>query len=111
MSDEPEVRGLRLTGDGLLLQNVQPDLHTDLAGELLWDFAMRRRSAAADISGLACFEAFNSWHETLKDYLLRPVPPGYRRVGWSQLKSADEALFRYVSQKCEGATKKAHGKS
>ena len=111
MADEPEVKGLRITSDGLLLQDVQADLRTDLSGELLWDFALRRRSCAADVSGLASFESFNAWHETLKTYLLKPVPSSYKKISWQQLKNADEALFQYVSTKCEGYTKKESGQS
>ena len=35
MLDEPDVKGLRITPDGLLLQDVAKDMKTDLAGEFL----------------------------------------------------------------------------
>ena len=46
--EEPEVKGLRITPDGLLLQDIAPDPSTDLSGEFLWDYALRRRACAGD---------------------------------------------------------------
>ena len=46
MLEEPAVKGLRITTDGLLLQDVATDITTKLSGEFLWDFALRRRACA-----------------------------------------------------------------
>ena len=109
--EEPEIKGLRLTADGLLLQDVAPESTTDLAGEFLWDYALRRRACAADIAGLLPFEAMDSWHETLKGHFLLAPPPGYRKVSWSQLRNADEALWRKVAARCEAGTKARPGEA
>ena len=67
LMDEPEIKGLRLdAATGTLLQDVAPDKLTDLSTELLWDFAVRRRACAGDVSGLITFESMNDWHEELK---------------------------------------------
>ena len=88
---EPGIKGLRLTADGIILRDVAPESTTDLAGEFLWDYALRRHACAADIAGLLSFEAMDSWHDTLMSYFLLAPPPGYRKVSWSQLRSADDA--------------------
>ena len=92
MMNEPEVKGLRITEAGLVLQDVAPEVSTDVSGELLFDYAHRRRALAAEIAGLCSFKTMNSWHETLKTYLLKKPAPGYRKISWSQLKAADQAL-------------------
>ena len=108
-TEEPESKGLKLSKDGMLMQDVAPDSHTNLSGEFLWDYAMRRRSLAADISGLLRFETADKWTETLKQYLLKTPPPGHKKVGWFQIKSADEALWNFVQRKCEITTKAQPG--
>ena len=105
--EEPEEKGLRLTKDGFLMQDVMPDSRTDLGGEFLWDYAMRRRALAADIGGLMRFETGDLWSETLKQHLLKTPPPGHRKISWSQIKSADEALWTYVQRTCETTTGEA----
>ena len=108
--EEPDVKGLRLTKEGFFMQDVQPDSNTDLAGEFLWDYALRRRSVAADIGGLMKFEACDKWTEILKQYLLKSPPPGYRKVSWAQIQAADQALWTYVQRQCETTTKAKPGK-
>ena len=49
------------------------------------------------------------WHEVLKSYLLKAPPPGYRKVGWAQLREADQELWRYVQERCENGTKQLPG--
>ena len=110
--DEPEVKGLRIDpATGVLTQDLQSDAVTDLSTELLWDYALRRRACAGDIGGLLTFETANLWHDNLKCYLLKAAPPGYRKISWSQLKEADQALWRYVQEKCESGTKAKPGAS
>ena len=110
LMDEPEIKGLRLDPvTGTLMQDVAPDKHTDLASELLWDFAVRRRACAGDISALIAFESMNEWHEDLKAHLLEKPPPGYRKVSWSQLLEADKALWRYVQEHCPEGTRAQPG--
>ena len=104
--DEPEIKGLRIDPvSGALMQDVVPDKLTDLSSELLWDFALRRRACAGDISGLIGFEAMNTWHEDLKAHLLETPPPGFRKVSWSQLLNADKALWHYVQERCPEGTR------
>ena len=107
--EEPDVKGLRITKDGMLLQDVAPDLTTALNGEFMWDYAMRRQACACDIAGLASFEAIDMWHETLKSSFMKSPPAGYRKVSWAQLQAADQALWQWVAAHCERGTKKQPG--
>ena len=110
LKDEPEIKGLRLDpATGTLLQDVAPDKCTDLATELLWDFAVRRRACAGDVSALITFEAMNGWHEDLKEHLLAAPPPGFRKVSWTQLLEADKALWCYVQEHCPEGTRAKPG--
>ena len=102
---EPEVKGLRITAEGGLVQDVAKELQTEIRGEMLWDYAIRRRSLACDISGLMKFESGNSWHEDMKEALLKKPPAGCCVISWSQIKDADEALWDYVAERCEAGTK------
>ena len=108
---EPEILGLRVGSNGSLVQDTEPDPLTDVSGELLWDFAMRRRALAAHISGLIRFMTKNKWSETLKRYLMTTPPAGYRRVSWAQLRAADQALYAYVATRCEAGTRAGTGES
>ena len=103
--EEPEVKGLRITPEGLLLQDVARDMTTDLSGEFLWDFALRRRACAGDVSGLISFEAQNEWQEVLKSTYLKQPPPGHKKVSWTQLRNADVMLWQEVAMICEDGTK------
>ena len=108
--DEPVLKGLRLTQDGMLTQDISDDhLKADLSGDFMWDFALRRRSAAMDIAGLLTYEAADLWHQHLKTVMMRDPPAGYRKVSWSQVQAADQALFKYVATKCEAGTKAPPG--
>ena len=109
--DEPEIPGLRLTADGTFKQDVNPDGRTDLSGEFLWDYALRRRSVAMDIGGLLNFETGDQWTETLKEHVLKTPPPGYRKVSWAQIRAADEALWTTVQRLCEEGVKAKPGKT
>ena len=107
----PEIKGLRLAERGLLVQDIAPDPSTNINSEFLWDYAVRRRAAAADIAGLMDFEIMNSWHEILKAAFLKTPPSGYRPVNWGQLGAADEALWTYAASKCERGTKAKAGET
>ena len=50
----------------------------------------------------------NLWHEALKRYRLKSAPPGHRRITWSQLQTADEALWLAVGAACVEGTKAKH---
>ena len=62
--------------DTLLMQDMAPDPQTDISGELLWDFALWRRAAAADIAGMLTYESMDSWHDSLKTVWLQKPPSG-----------------------------------
>ena len=111
MFEEPEIKSLRVVDGNLLMQDMQKDKLISISGELTWDAALRRRSAAADISGLCRFEAMDSWSNIMRQHLLQPPPAGYRPVSWAQLRAADEQLFHYVSTKCERGVKAPLGKN
>ena len=103
--EEPDVKGLRITPEGLLLQDVAKDFKTEISGEFLWDFALRRRACAGDVAGLLTYEAQNEWQEILKTTFLKQAPPGHRRVSWAQLRNADVELWSQVAMMCEEGTK------
>ena len=102
---EPEVKGLRLTANGSLTQDVAKDLETNINGEMLWDYAMRRRSLACDVGALMTFESGNAWHEDLKVAFLKIPPAGCSPISWSQISDADRALWDFVAERCEAGTK------
>ena len=108
---EPELKGLRLTAEGLLTQDVDKEQQTNINGEMLWDYALRRRSLACDIAGLMMFESGNAWHEDLKEALLKVPPAGCSPIGWNQIRDADQALWDYIAEKCEAGTKVLPGES
>ena len=99
--DAPDVKALRIDQAGFLQSTATAmDPSADTSTDLLLDLALRRRALAADIAGLMKFETMNEWHEILKAEFLRTPPPGYRRISIGQLRTADEDLFRFVSERC-----------
>ena len=109
--EEAEVPGLKLTPEGVFVPvpNTGPD--ADLAGEMRWDLALRRRCLAFDVSGLSAFETANLWPEVLKAAYLRVPPKGYLRVSWLQLLEADKALFRKIAEDCPAGCKAKPGEA
>ena len=105
LTAEPEVKGLRLQGDKLLVDSDGPQLTMEVTGELIWEMAMRRRAAAGDIGGLVSFAAQEQWHQELSRKLLQPAPNGYKKISWAQLRAADVALWSWCAHKCERGTK------
>ena len=106
---EPSVKALQITSDGLALQPMEKEATVQVDDQFSWDYALRRRALAADIAGLMVFEAMNLWHEALKAALLQSPPPGYRKISWQQLRAADQALFQAVALECESGTKAPTG--
>ena len=109
LMEEPELKMLRVIDNSLLMQDVQPDKTTEISGEILWDLALRRRSAAAEIAGVCTFDSMDAWSEVLKGHLMAKPVPGYRRTSWGQLRAADEALFLYVASACESGLRAVVG--
>ena len=97
MCSETEQKGLRVTPEGLLLQDVDKDSTTTLAGEFLWEYALRRRAVACDVAGLCKYAVMDRWTEILKSYLLKEPTPGYKKVSWNQLLAADKMLWHEVA--------------
>ena len=102
--EQPEVKGLRLNEKGMLVQDIAPDPNTSLSGELLWEYALRRRAIAGEIAGLIQFDTTNLWHDILKSALLSTPPPGHRAVTYAQLRAADLKVFSLVSEECNDGT-------
>ena len=102
---ETESKGLRVLPDGRLTQDIADDLTVNVKGELLWDYALRRRAVAADLAGLASFSALDDWTETMKLYLLKVPPSNHRRVTFGQLLEADQELWHQVAVACEDGVK------
>ena len=46
----------------------------------------------------------------MKAHYLKTPPPGYTRVSWAQIRTADETLWKLVAAACESGTKAAVGK-
>ena len=109
--DEAEEPGLKLNADGVFVHVPAKGPDADVAGELRWDLALRRRCFAMDVAGLCSFEAGMLWHEAMKAAYLAAPPPGYRKVTWAQLLSADRALFKKVSEGCPGGCKAKPGET
>ena len=105
MLSETETKGLRVLPDGRLAQDLPDDLTVNVKGELLWDYALRRRAVAADLAGLANFSALDDWTETMKLYLMKEPPTGHKKVTFLQLLEADRELWHQVSVACEAGTK------
>ena len=103
--EQPEVKGLRLSDKGMLVQDIAPDPSAPLSGELLWEFALRRRAIAGEIVGVLAFSTANLWHDTLRSAILAPPPPGYRAITYSQLRAADQKLYSLISEACNDGTK------
>ena len=102
---EPEVKSLRITSEGVLLQDASADMLCDVTGgELMWEQALRRRACAGQIGGLLTYDVHEQWHRELARLLLLPAPAGYRKIGWQQLRAADVALWNYVALRCEAGT-------
>ena len=105
--DVHEVVGLRLDDKGLLVRAAPsegPD--TDTSTDLLLDNTLRRRALAADIASLCQYEVMQLWHEQLKAALLRVQPPGFSKVSYSQIRNADQELWRRVAEKCRSGCKR-----
>ena len=97
LQHETDVKGLRFKPDGLFVQDVTPEFSTSLAGEFLWEYAMRRRAVALDLSGLCSYQTAEKWTDVLKTYLLKQALDGYKKVTWQQLQAADVALWGEIA--------------
>ena len=106
--EEPEDPALRVASDGRLTKAPECDgPDCDTSTDLLVDLALRRRAIAMDIADLSKYEVMAFWHEILKQALLRDPPPGYARVSYAQLLSADKEFFKIIAEKCREGCKRA----
>ena len=100
--DVPENKELQLSDSGNLVaadnDHLYPD--ADVSTDHLLYLALRRRSLAAEISGLCSFDAMQLWHETLLQAVTNAPPPGYSKPSFAQLRRADEELFKLIGEEC-----------
>ena len=112
IQDQDDEPGLRLSTDGTTLIATAPkQADADVATELKWELAMRRRAIAMHVAGLCTYATAVKWTEKLKQVLLAPPPPLHRRVTWQQLRAADALLWERVAGLCRETCKKKAGES
>ena len=68
----------------------------ELNGELKLEYALKRRGLAFDMAKLMSFEVHELLREKLLTAMLREPPPGYAKVSWTQIKTADEQFFKML---------------
>ena len=61
--------------------------------------SMSRRAAAAEIAGIATFDALQKWHTYLLNTLTQQPPQGFTPVALEQLTAAEKELWMGVSHK------------
>ena len=74
----------------------------EVGSDLLLRYALQRRGLALEIAAVCDFNTHELWVQVLFDALLRPVPPGYAKVTWNQLRMADKEVFTIVARECRG---------
>ena len=110
--DEHQDKTLRLNEDGTLAEGKpKHEPACDLTGEMKLDACWRRRAIAADIAGLLCFAVFDKWNNVLKEEYLRIPPPGHQKVSLSQLRAADQEIFKKVAEACHKGCGAAPGQT
>ena len=86
--------------DGKLsLKEGQASRHANVSDGLRVQQAMSRRAAAAEIAGIATFDALQKWHTYLLNTLTQQPPQGFTPVALEQLTAADKELWMGVSHK------------
>ena len=86
--------------DGKLsLKEGQASRHANVSDGLRVQQAMSRRAAAAEVAGIATFDALQKWHTYLLNTLTQQPPQGFTPIALEQLTAADKELWMGVSHK------------
>ena len=72
--------------------------HANVSDGLRVQQAMSRRAAAAEIAGIATFDALQKWHTYLLNTLTQQPPQGFTPVALEQLTAADKELDGCIPQ-------------
>lgn len=96
-----DERVLKLNAAGQIVEkNVAADDPANLSTDYLLHCALRRRSLALDIANLMAFETHELWVGVLMAVLTQDPPPGYERAGLSQVRFADQELWKRAAPEC-----------
>ena len=97
-----ELQVMQSQDGKLSLKEGQASRHANVSDGLRVQQAMSRRAAAAEIAGLATFDALQKWHTYLLNTLTQQPPQGFTPVALEQLTAADKELWMSVSHKGGG---------
>ena len=87
-----ELQVMQSQDGKLSLKEGQASRHANVSGGLRVQQAMSRRAAAAEIAGIATFDALQKWHTYLLNTLTQQPPQGFTPVALEQLTAADKEL-------------------
>ena len=94
-----ELQVMQSQDGKLSLKEGQASRHANVSDGLRVQQAMSRRAAAAEIAGIATFDALQKWHTYLLNTLTQQLPQGFTPVALEQLTAADKELWMGVSHK------------
>ena len=94
-----ELQVMQSQDGKLSLKEGQASRHANVSDGLRVQQAMSRRAAAAEIAGIATFDALQKWHTYLLNTLTQQPPQGFTPVALEQLTAADKELWMGVSHK------------
>ena len=94
-----ELQVMQSQDGKLSLKEGQASRHANVSDGLRVQQAMSRRAAAAEIAGVATFDALQKWHTYLLNTLTQQPPQGFTPVALEQLTAADKELWMGVSHK------------
>ena len=94
-----ELQVMQSQDGKLSLKEGQASRHANVSDGLRVQQAMSRRAAAAEIAGIATFDALQKWHTYLLNTLTQQPPQGFTPVALEQLTAADKELWMSVSHK------------
>ena len=97
-------------GSHVVVKERGHDWKCDTSTDLLLQQALHRRSLAMDLVGGATFKVCEAYHRFLMSHLQADAPPGYQKVGISQVLRADqEAWVRLAEKTPDGIRRTAAG--
>ena len=103
-----ELQVMQSQDGKLSLKEGQASRHANVSDGLRVQQAMSRRAAAAEIAGVATFDALQKWHTYLLNTLTQQPPQGFTPVALEQLTAADKELWMGVSHKVGASLPSEH---
>ena len=94
-----ELQVMQSQDGKLSLKEGQASRHANVSDGLRVQQAMSRRAAAAEVAGIATFDALQKWHTYLLNTLTQQPPQGFTPIALEQLTAADKELWMGVSHK------------